>query len=73
MSDIAIDLWPALQKGLGYTYPSTGPVKRIDYIFASPALSKCCKEISLVGTLKNQNGVYPSDHFGLLAFFSGIF
>jgi len=74
MSLISVDLWPLIWKSIGgLTFPSTKPEKRIDYIFASPSLAKHCKEISLSGTVKNQNGVYPSDHFGLIAFFSGPF
>ena len=60
-----VDCWPAAHPGdPGFTYASFDPVRRIDYVFARnvPATGIAAR---IVGG-ESSNGVYASDHLGLL-------
>jgi len=68
-----VDLWKYIwgSEGNGYTYPSTGPVKRIDYIYTSPLMVKKTKNIFLCGTSPDTtSGTFASDHYGLIVTFA---
>lgn len=59
-----LDCWEAVRPAdVGYTYASYHPVRRIDYILARGPASVA--GIELVGGAADQ-GVYPSDHLGIL-------
>jgi endonuclease/exonuclease/phosphatase family metal-dependent hydrolase len=58
------DVWATSSRETGLTYPAHGPVRRIDYIFASNVQS--VHSVALVGS-DAENGVYPSDHLGIVA------
>lgn len=63
-----VDLWAKLYPSLpGYTFPSTGAIKRIDFGWANAVLMKNgnLKKVSIIGT-QPANGIFASDHFGLL-------
>jgi beta-glucosidase len=62
------DVWASLQPSQpGYTWPSNDPSKRIDYIWVDSSAAAIAQSIQLVATKPDGNGVYASDHFGLLA------
>eukprot|EP01125_Pyxidicula_operculata_P011906 TRINITY_DN3899_c0_g1_i1.p1 TRINITY_DN3899_c0_g1~~TRINITY_DN3899_c0_g1_i1.p1 ORF type:complete len:248 (+),score=34.62 TRINITY_DN3899_c0_g1_i1:1076-1819(+) len=67
LTDLWVHMWGASSPG--YTFPSNQPIKRIDYIFASKSLTTICENIRVVGNTAN-NGLYPSDHFGVVASFN---
>ncbi|MDP8232971.1 MAG: endonuclease/exonuclease/phosphatase family protein [Candidatus Zophobacter franzmannii] len=48
------------------TFPTKAPGKKIDFFFASPLLKDKAKTVTLLGTDCDENGIYPSDHIGLL-------
>lgn len=63
-----VDSWAAINPGSsGYTFPSIGPSKRIDYIWlnaiAAQGLSNGSK-MTIIGA-DSTDGIYPSDHLGL--------
>ena len=58
-----MDAWALLHPDEpGFTWE---PRERIDYIFVSPSVR--VHEIALAATEPNAEGVYPSDHCGLIA------
>ncbi len=62
------DVWTALRPNEpGYTYRSDEPWQRIDYVWASPELQSRLRDITVVGGTPDADGVYPSDHLGLVA------
>ena len=62
-----IDIWNKLHPDDdGFTYPSSEPVKRIDYCWANDSFAANIKEIKLIGNKSNKDGIYPSDHLGLV-------
>eukprot|EP01123_Difflugia_compressa_P002624 TRINITY_DN13378_c0_g1_i1.p1 TRINITY_DN13378_c0_g1~~TRINITY_DN13378_c0_g1_i1.p1 ORF type:complete len:300 (+),score=56.53 TRINITY_DN13378_c0_g1_i1:115-900(+) len=66
--DLWYRLWGTQSKGL--TYPSSAPIKRIDFMFTSPTLTQLAKAIFLCGSAPDNLGNYPSDHLGLIATFA---
>lgn len=61
-----VDAWALLHPDEpGFTSPTWEPRQRIDYIFVSPLVE--VHEIALAATEPNAQGVYPSDHCGLIA------
>lgn len=63
------DLWSKLKPSeKGFTYPSDNPLKRIDYIWANQAaIGTFGNKIDIEQIGSNaQDGVFPSDHLGLL-------
>jgi endonuclease/exonuclease/phosphatase family metal-dependent hydrolase len=64
------DAWAQRNSGdNGYTFPSWGPVKRIDYCWASSAYSATLSSIMLTATDCASGVLYASDHFALVAQF----
>ena len=62
-----IDIWNKINPGHnGFTYPSSTPAKRIDHCWANEAFANKIKSIKLIGNKPNKDGLYPSDHLGLL-------
>ena len=62
-----IDIWNKLNpKNDGFSYPSKEPIKRIDFCWANEAIANEIKEIKLIGNKPNKDGIYPSDHLGLV-------
>ena len=65
------DVWNAVfPSAPGFTYPSNAPTQRIDYMWANTPVMKALVSINQTATQPNQDGIYPSDHFGLLAILS---
>ncbi|HEY65609.1 MAG TPA: hypothetical protein G4O02_13665 [Caldilineae bacterium] len=61
------DVWAALHPGEpGYTSRSDEPWQRIDYAWASPELVPYLEAIELVADQPDEDGVFPSDHIGLV-------
>jgi len=61
-----VDAWAFLHPDdPGFTSPTWKPRERIDYVFVSPSVK--VHKITLAATEPNAQGVYPSDHCGLLA------
>jgi len=61
------DVWAALHPDKpGYTSRSDEPWQRIDYAWASPELVPYLEAIELVADRPDQDGVFPSDHIGLV-------
>jgi len=67
-----VDLWRRVWGvQAGYTFPSTNPIKRIDYIYVSPTLASLAKTIVVCGNVPDPaSGVYTSDHLGMVATFN---
>ena len=62
-----IDIWNILNpESDGFSYPSREPAKRIDFCWANEAIAKDIKSIKLIGNKPNKDGIYPSDHLGLV-------
>jgi len=62
-----IDIWNKLNPDNdGFTYPMSKPIKRIDYCWANEAFANKIKSIKLIGNKPDKNGIYPSDHLGLI-------
>lgn len=62
-----IDIWNKFNHGDdGFTYPSPIPVKRIDHCWANEAFANKIKSMKLIGNKPNKDGLYPSDHLGLV-------
>ncbi len=62
-----IDIWDKHNpENDGFTYPSSNPVKRIDFCWANEAFANKIKSIKLIGNKPNKEGIYPSDHLGLV-------
>ena len=62
-----IDIWNKLNpENDGFTYPSSAPAKRIDHCWANKAFANKIKSIKLIGNKPNKDGLYPSDHLGLV-------
>lgn len=58
------DCWRAVYPGRpGYTYPSHGPVRRIDYVLARNLSAPAAAQLA---GRQASDGVYPSDHLALL-------
>mmetsp|Transcript_6477 Transcript_6477/g.16355 ORF Transcript_6477/g.16355 Transcript_6477/m.16355 type:complete len:306 (-) Transcript_6477:1636-2553(-) len=67
LSTCCTDVWSYLHRDdQGFTFPSTSPSKRIDFIWASPAMLPHIRDVRIVLT-SPVYGVFASDHFGLLA------
>jgi endonuclease/exonuclease/phosphatase family metal-dependent hydrolase len=61
-----VDLWHAAHPTEpGYTFPAWGPARRIDYLWAPPAVQ--IDAITVVGAVRSRETVSSSDHCGLLA------
>jgi endonuclease/exonuclease/phosphatase family metal-dependent hydrolase len=45
------------------------PDRRIDYIFVDPRLAQSLRSCEIVLNLPDEAGVFPSDHFGVIAEF----
>lgn len=61
------DVWNHLHPGLpGSTYPTINPIQRIDYIWANPAALTMVKDIALWADKPDAEGLYCSDHIGLV-------
>lgn len=61
-----VDAWALLHPNEpGFTQPRREPRKRIDYFFVSPPVR--IYKITLAATEPDAQGVYPSDHYGLVA------
>ena len=66
-----VDVWAVAQPGAnGYTFPSSGPIKRIDYCWASPSMASNVSRIALAATQISGGVLYASDHLGLLTRFN---
>jgi endonuclease/exonuclease/phosphatase family metal-dependent hydrolase len=64
------DAWAQLYPNEpGYTFPSWGPIKRIDYCWASGAYSPKLTSIAQAATDCATGVVYASDHIALVAQF----
>lgn len=64
------DLWAQLEPDQnGYTWPSNDPSRRIDYCWGDASVASAATTIALVAT-QPVNGIYASDHFGLLVTFT---
>ena len=62
-----IDVWNKHNPEIGgFTYPSSAPVKRIDHCWANETFANKIKNIKLIGNKPSKDGIYPSDHLGLL-------
>ncbi|MDA3814580.1 MAG: endonuclease/exonuclease/phosphatase family protein [Candidatus Cloacimonetes bacterium] len=62
-----IDIWNKLNPDIdGFTYPSSAPAKRIDHCWANESFADKIKSIKLIGNKPNKDGIYPSDHLGLI-------
>jgi endonuclease/exonuclease/phosphatase family metal-dependent hydrolase len=60
------DAWAAIHPNdLGYTFRVDQRMRRIDYVFVRGDV--CVSDIHIVGDQPDAEGVYPSDHCGLLA------
>jgi len=66
------DLWEKFHPGeTGYTFPSAMPSKRIDYAFANAPVAERIygkDYVRIIGNSK-KDGVYPSDHLGMVVEF----
>jgi len=63
------DLWLKFKScDPGFTYPAIRPIKRIDYIFANPAMEKKALNIRMINS-KSNGSRYLSDHNALIAEF----
>ncbi len=60
------DAWQ-LAKGSGATFPIHAPRHRIDYILFMPPDAFLVEDIRLVGDVHTVDGLYPSDHLGIVA------
>ena len=65
-----VDTWSTIGAGPGLTFPSTGPIKRIDYCWSSPSFAPAVQSVQLVGTTPGPDGTFLSDHFGVFASFN---
>tara|TARA_R110002096_G_scaffold44526_4_gene120037 strand:+ start:19748 stop:20626 length:879 start_codon:yes stop_codon:yes gene_type:complete len=66
-----VDAWAAANPGApGYSYPSSGPDRRIDYIFTAAGTEKraTVKSCTLFGD-ESTDGIRVSDHLGILCDF----
>jgi endonuclease/exonuclease/phosphatase family metal-dependent hydrolase len=62
-----IDVWNKLNsENDGFTYPSSKPAKRIDHCWANESFANKIKSIKLIGNKPNKDGIFPSDHLGLV-------
>ena len=62
-----VDVWDKLYLDKnGFTYPSSDPAKRIDFCWANEAFADKIKSIKLIGNKPNRDGIFPSDHLGLI-------
>jgi len=69
LTDMWYHFWPATS---GYTYPSTNPIKRIDYLYLSTPLLQRATSIYIAANRPDNTGLYASDHFGLLSSFNNL-
>lgn len=61
-----VDAWRRLRPGeAGYTFESSAPDKRIDYVFVSPDLAPRLEDIQLVADATFE-GARGSDHLGIV-------
>lgn len=61
------DLWHYLHpEKVGFTYESSDPEMRIDYVWSNPALIDQIEDIEIIGQDQQEGDVRLSDHFGLL-------
>jgi beta-glucosidase len=51
----------------GFTFPSHAPQHRIDYVLFTPPDAFVVDDIRLVGDTPDADGIYPSDHLGIVA------
>jgi endonuclease/exonuclease/phosphatase family metal-dependent hydrolase len=67
-----VDIWDKFHPSEpGYTFPSSAPTKRIDYVFGNaPVAERIMSKdyVRLIGKNK-KDGVYPSDHLGMVVEF----
>jgi endonuclease/exonuclease/phosphatase family metal-dependent hydrolase len=61
------DTWQKLHPNeKGHTYKSHDPVKRIDFCWANEFIKEAIQAIEIIGNKPDGNGIFPSDHLGLL-------
>lgn len=62
-----IDIWNKLNPNInGFTYPNSDPAKRIDFCWANKFFADKIQSIKLIGNKPNKDGIFPSDHLGLI-------
>jgi len=62
-----IDTWEMMHPDkIGFTYPSSDPGKRTSFVFHSKGFESRIKDIKVVFAEPDDNGLYPSNHLGLL-------
>ena len=62
-----IDIWNKLNPDIdGFTYPSSAPAKRIDHCWTNESFANKIKGIKLIGNKPDKDGIYASDHLGLI-------
>lgn len=62
------DAWQVAKgEEAGFTFPSSAPKHRIDYVLFSPPDAFTVEEIRVIGDVPDSSGTYPSDHLGLVA------
>ncbi len=62
-----IDIWNELNPNIdGFTYPSSNPAKRIDFCWANKLFADKIQNIKLIGNKPNKDGIYPSNHLGVI-------
>lgn len=70
-ADNLVDAWLIKQPSApGYTFPSAQPCKRIDYLWVDRTLAAALQRVELILTEPRSDGLYASDHLGLLAEFA---
>jgi len=68
LTDMWYHFWPVSP---GYTYPSTQPIKRIDYMYLSTPLLQKAVSIYITGNRPDPtSGQFASDHYGLISTFN---
>ena len=61
------DIWQMLHSNAnGFTFSSSTPNARIDYCWVNNLMKDKIKSIEIIGKEPDKNGLYPSDHLGLL-------
>lgn len=68
-----VDAWARLNPAdEGYTFDSRNPSLRIDYVWADAQLQQNLRSIRVIAGAQAANGIYPSDHAGLLVAMEGL-
>lgn len=62
-----VDTWEMLHPDMeGFTSPSNDPCKRTSYVLHSKGFESRIKDIQIVFTQPDENGLFPSNHLGHL-------